>query len=261
MTQASRNHKTSGGPPMHLTTERSPYPAEVVRTARAAWPMRAAEELRSALIYRAAARAACVVAPSWAEPLRAVHRDELRHVRLCRDLGLRLGAGAPRFDASPVRARLAALPAPRLRLLSLLLVEVAMGETISTALFRAGRRDTREPLARAALSEIVGDEVRHAVLGWRALGALWPSLSAAERRALQQEAGRGLATLERQIAIPALWRLEEAAAFDPALAELGVLAPARRVEAFYEALERQVMPRLRALGLDADGAWAARYRS
>jgi hypothetical protein len=131
---------------------------------------------------------------------------------------------------------------------------------VSSLLFRAGRRAAVEPLTRAALTSILGDEVRHARLGWSALAALWPALDAAERAALQREAAAGLGALERTIALPALRRLDAGEPFDPAHAALGVLAPESRVDAFYQAVERLVIPRLARLGLDGDAAWRDRYR-
>ena len=43
-------------------------------------------------------------------------------------------------------------------------------------------------------------------------------------------------------------------------AELVVLSPAVRVEAFYSAIEGHVLPRLARLGVDGDSAWQRRYR-
>ena len=65
--------------------------------------------------------------------------------------------------------------------------------------------------------------------------------------------------MEQQIAAPALKRLDAGIAFQPAYAELGVLAPEARVEAFYAAVERLVIPRLARLGLDGARAWRDRY--
>jgi hypothetical protein len=115
-------------------------------------------------------------------------------------------------------------------------------------------------MTRAALTSILGDEVRHARLGWAALGALWPALDEGERRALAREAAAGLGGLERTVALPALRRLDSGEPFDPAHAALGVLAPEARVDAFYHAVERLVIPRLCALGLDGEAAWRDRYR-
>lgn len=154
------------------------FSGEQLRFSRAAWPLHAAEELRSALILRALARAARAAAP----------------------------------------------------------------------------------LARAALGAILHDEVRHQRLGWTALGAAWPALSTEQRAVLQREAAAGLAACERQTAVPALRWLEAGRAFDPAYAALGVLHPELRVETFYKAVERLVVPRLTRLGLDGERAWSERYR-
>jgi hypothetical protein len=240
----------------------APYTRAQIQFAIAAWPMRAAEELRSALIFRALARVASIAGLSSPWPshfVLAVH-DELRHARLCASVGERLGALAPRYDARPVQARLAALTDPSTRAAALLLVEVAIGETISTSLFRAGRRSTVEPLSRAALTRIVTDEVRHRDLGWKGAAALLPTLSEPQRRGLVREVAAGFAAFERQNALPALERLERREPFDPAYAALGVLAPEARVDAFYAAVEHLVVPRLERLGLDGNRAWRDRYR-
>jgi hypothetical protein len=240
------------------------YADDAIAFARLAWPMRAAEELRSALVFRALSQAARAVGGAlWSGFGAALGRavgDELRHARLCLAVGHTLGAPSPRWDRAPVSARLATLPALRSRAAALLLVEAAIGETVSSLLFRAGRRAAAEPLTRAALSSILTDEVRHARLGWAALTALWPSLDGGERAALQREAATGLGGLERTVALPSLQRLERGEPFDPALGALGVLAPAARVDAFYQAVERLVIPRLVQLGLDGEAAWRDRYR-
>jgi hypothetical protein len=240
----------------------APYSEAQIRFAVGAWPMRAAEELRSALVFRALARAAhrAHLPEPWPSRFRQAMGDEVRHARLCAEVGARLGAENPVYDATPVRARLANDVDPLMRTAALLLVEVAMGETISMLLFRAGRRGTVEPLTRAALGLILSDEVRHQRLGWTAAKALWPMLTEPRRDALQREVSRGLGALEQQIARPALRRLEAGEPFDPAYACLGVLDPEERVEAFYFATERLVVPRLSRLGLDGPAAWACRYR-
>ena len=237
------------------------FDAAQVAFAAAAWPMRAAEELRSALIFRALARAAGTVGAwtSWLPAFADAVRDEVRHARLCAEVGAGLGAPPPRYDATPVRRRLARLIEPRARAAALLLVEVAMGETISMSLFRAGRRAAKEPRTRAALSAILEDEVRHQQLGWSGLSAFAPTLAADERRELEREATSALGAFEQQIAVPALRRLDAAAPFDPAWQALGVINPEARAEAFYAVLEQVVLPRLASVGIDGTRAWRDRY--
>jgi hypothetical protein len=228
--------------------------------AAAAWPLRAAEELRSALIYRALAAAAPSVLPApWPERFATVAREEVGHAQLCAAIGERLGAAPPAYDAAPVRARLAAILDPIARTAAIVLAEVAIGETISMALFRAGRRTTTEPLTRAALESILADEVRHQRLGWQALEALWPRLDDRAREALERETARTYASSETLIALPVLRKLEAGAPFDPAWGALGVLPYETRVDAYYFAVERFTIPRLSRLGIDAARAWRERY--
>jgi len=260
-----RDHQRAGGDPLRDLPPPSlgGYTDAEVAFARAAWPLRAAEELRSALIFRALAQAAnrAPVCAGWGPRFAAAAHDEIFHAKLCAAVGARLGAALPRYDGRPVRARLAPLADPTRRACALALIEVAVGETISLAMFRAGRRAAREPLARAALHDILADEVRHQRLGWTAVTSWWPALAAPERAALQEEARAGLGAMEQQIAAPAMQWLAAKRPFAPKLAELGVLHPEARVEAFYAAVERLVLPRLTRLGLDGARAWRDRYRA
>jgi hypothetical protein len=237
------------------------YEEADVAFARDAWPLKAAEELRSALIFRALAwsSARWPIGTGWTARFIAAAHDEIFHARLCAAVGARLGAPPPRYDAGPVHARLARLADPTRRACALALIEVAVGETISLAMFRAGRRAAREPLTRAAMERILIDEVRHQRVGWSAMSAWWPALGDPDRAALQEEARAGLGAMEQQIAAPALRWLQTSAGFNPKYAELGVLAPEARVEAFYAAVERLVVPRLTRLGLDGSRAWRDRY--
>lgn len=231
------------------------FTSDQLEFAIGAWPLRAAEELRSALIYRALTRSSREVLPAFADRFSTVAGEEVGHARLCATVGTRLGARAPRYDANPVRLRLARVQDPLDRTIALVAGEVAIGETISMAMFRESRRATTEPLSRAAIELILADEARHHQLGWDALAALGPS------ETMQREATNALASSEQQIAAPALRFLERGDHFDPVWAALGVIDPERRVEAFYAAVEQLVIPRLDRIGLDGARAFADRYRS
>jgi hypothetical protein len=240
----------------------APYTPAQIAFAVAAWP-RAAQELRSALVFRALARAARAIGvpQPWPGRFGAAVHDEMRHARLCVEVGARLGAARPTYDDRPLRVLLARHADPVVRALRLLTVEVAIGETLSTALFRAGRRTATEPLARAVLGAILRDEIRHQRLGWEALAALLPTLTAGQRATAQHVSAQGLAGCERDVAVLAMRWLESGARFDPAWAAMGVLHPEARVEAFYLTVERHVVPRLTGVGLDGPRAWERRYRS
>src|SRR5512146_1458373 len=70
------------------------YGEAEVAFARDAWPLRAAEELRSALIFRALAQASArsPICASWAARFLAAAHDEIFHAKLCAATGARLGA-------------------------------------------------------------------------------------------------------------------------------------------------------------------------
>jgi hypothetical protein len=251
----------------HSTTLPDPsvgaYTEAQIRFAASAWPLRAAEELRSARIFHAlkcGARASGLD-HEWIQRLGDGVRDEIRHAKLCAEVGARFGAAPPEHDAQRARARVAPLKPSLFRVTALLIVEIAMGETISTSQFRAGRMAATEPLTRAALEAVLRDEVRHASLGWEALSAILPGLPASLREGVDEEVRRAFAGFENQIAVPALRRLERGEPFDPAWAALGVIHPEQRVQSFYEAVEDHVQPRLARLGIDGARAWSNRYRS
>jgi hypothetical protein len=223
-----------------------------------AWTLRAEEEHRSAAIFGALGAAVLVdgFALDLAGLVSGTVADELRHAALCAELAQRFAASTPRVRMTRVVRRLERRPEPRWRALAILFVEGAIGETISSALFNAGRHATTEPCSRAALAHIARDEARHARRFWEALATL--TLDDGDRARLQEEVRQAFAHLEQGI-LPSLRRLEAGEPFDAALAQLGVLAPERRVDAFYHALEVAVRPRLRHLGLDDERAWRDRY--
>jgi hypothetical protein len=232
-----------------------------VRHARRAWSMKSAQELRSAAIFSELVRLAidCGLAGEISKALASCAEDEMIHAELCRLVAKVFGAEPPVVDMKPVEDRLLGHREPWRRFLALLLVEVAIGETISTSLFRAGAKSSAEPLTRHALTMILRDEAQHARIGWEVLEVLRPIWTVDDRRFLDGELRAQLGAIEQSTAVPSLRLLASAAPFDPTLGRLGLLSPERRVEAFYEALEGKVLPALDALGLAGSASWAARY--
>jgi hypothetical protein len=243
--------------------ELSRYAPSQVAFAARAWTLKAEEEYRSAAVFSEIV-AGCLQIGAPLDLLAALARivqDEIAHAALCFDLSVRFGAPAPAAALSRVQARLAAHAPDRERqALSLLVFEGAVGETVSAALFRAGRRGAREPCARAALSAILRDEARHGHVCWNAAAELLPGCSAEVRALLERDVSRSFGAFEQGAALPALQRLEAGEEVDPALVELGVIPLEVRVEAFYHAIETIALPRLSRLGFDARRAWEERYR-
>lgn len=235
---------------------------EQIGFAARAWTMRAQEEHQSATIF-AEALSLLVDAESSIDVLAVLTQiiaDELRHSEMCTDLARRFDAGSPRRTALPRAEEALTVDGRYRRGVRILLVEGAIGETISSALFNAGRNSAEEPCTKQALSRILRDEVLHARLFWEMLSTMRGAFDAGEMERLQQDVTRALGAIERVQMLPTLKRLERNEPFDPAWAALGVLPPERRVDAFYGSLERRVRPSLTRLGLDGDRAWERRYR-
>lgn len=238
------------------------FGAEQVTFSARAWTMRAEQEHRSAATFAALGREliACGAPLDVTAAAFRVALDELGHTELCTEMALLFGAPTP-------SASTAASVAPpntdgHLRLaLRLWLVEGAIGETISSSLFARGRNFATEPCTRAALGRILRDEVGHARTSWEALRALLPDLGHEDRDFLQEQTRRAFGAIEEEQMVPVLKRLERGDPFDPAWAELGVLPPEARVEAFYAAVENRVRAELTKLGLDFQRAWDSRYRA
>ena len=97
------------------------FTAEQITFAAQAWTMRADEEYQSAAVFSAALDAviAAALPRSIATGLAKIVGDELRHADLCAQLARQLDAPAPTWRTDAVRARVAALPEPRWRAISL----------------------------------------------------------------------------------------------------------------------------------------------
>jgi hypothetical protein len=92
--------------------------------------------------------------------------DEIRHAELCFALSARYGG-------SPVGPTVLAceMTAPRTaeQMLSEIVSEGCIGETIASLLATRARDQASDPVVRAALAEIAADEARHAELSWKTI--------------------------------------------------------------------------------------------
>jgi hypothetical protein len=138
------------------------------------WEARATSELRVASIFAVLARELFETgadAPVMTICARAVS-DEVRHAEICRLLAERYGDRDVSWPSpGPVPMPLHGTAPERLRPT---LRAVAMGcinETIASAWLDACLKDATSPLARAAIRELIADDVHHARLGWAHLGS------------------------------------------------------------------------------------------
>lgn len=99
--------------------------------------------------------------------------DEMRHAELSRLVASRY-AGEPLEH--PARLSLStprhAGASERVRCILHVVGQCALNETIASAFLEAALADATAPLARAALRELLSDEIDHARIGWALLGAL-----------------------------------------------------------------------------------------
>ncbi len=239
------------------------FDASDLTVAAQAWSARAVQERRSAAVFAniSSGLASLPVSLGLLSALARIIVDELRHADLCRCMAVELGGTVEDDDLGSAERRLRppGLGAPNAAL-SLLLIEGAVGETISAAIFAATRAVTEEPRARSALSAILRDEVRHARTCWEALTALTEEMRP-DLPVLGRDLSHELGVVEIHSVLPALKRVEADDLGKPEHAALGILPPLRRVEVFYSVWEETIIPRLQKLGIDGERIWAERYRS
>jgi hypothetical protein len=150
-----------------LTPDLSPHRPEDVAAAHHAWTERVVDEYRSVVVFaELLQRLGECEAPF--DALCAVHTllgDELRHTALCARAAAWFGPPS-RFEVD--LAGLALPPSddpPLVRSLEIVVREIVVAEAESVTSFLAHRDAASDPAARAALSVLFRDEVRHAAAG------------------------------------------------------------------------------------------------
>jgi hypothetical protein len=150
------------------------------------WAGRAASERRVGRAFAMLAEELSQMnaAPALIALARRAARDEPRHAELCLRLAARYAGTAPREPAAaPVHLPYLRLP-PRTRLTLRCAALACVSETIACAWLGACADLASTPLARAANRVHLGDEIRHARLGWAFLASR--GVGRAERTALSR---------------------------------------------------------------------------
>jgi len=185
---------------------------------------------------------------------RAAH-DEVRHVAICEELAARYGHRGAVEEAAPAGEIGPRRDGARERLLYEVVAFCAVTESVNAALMAVSHERATDPAVRAAVREILRDEVTHARLGWA-------HLSAERARGGGAGLAQGLSAMLAGTVRDELFAPTDGEAVDPRLAGHGELPRAVRVEVFVQTLEAVVFPRLEAHGVDASAgrAWLARSR-
>ncbi|MCB9592446.1 MAG: hypothetical protein H6719_06920 [Sandaracinaceae bacterium] len=217
-------------------------PATRARLARI-WLSQAATELRVASSFAVIHRG-LVALDADAGLVRLAARavdDEHRHATLAEELAGRYAGRA--VGPPPVlpdqRPGHPTASSPALRSALWVVGQCALNETFASAYLSAGYQGARHPLARAALRELLEDEIDHARIGWAYLGTTSPAL----RRELSDW------LLPLTVCNLREWRRLELPE-DDALAAHGVPPLAIAREALEETLREVLVPGFRRAGLD-----------
>jgi hypothetical protein len=211
----------------------------------AVWIGRAASEQRVSTSFQIMRDSLTALAAP--EDLRALAArgidDELRHAEICRTVASRI-AGTEVAQPPPLAFALPQIDAPEeTRHALYVLGHCALNETTASAFLEATLTKTRGALARAALRELLADEMDHGRIGWSHLATLAP---AARRRLVPWLAPLVAANLRSWRATP---RLSQAR---PALVAHGAPDPDTVEHALLTATRELIVPGLAHLGLPTD---------
>jgi hypothetical protein len=251
-------------PPLPRAADFEPtaLPAEAIAVARVVWARRVTNETGSCEVARrlvATARALLLDAPVIAA-LARLEEDEVRHADLAREMLAVLGRAD--FVAEDVLAPLPEESAER-SFVRQVVAALAVAETVSASRYAAVREATDLPIPRAFIDLFLRDEVLHGRLGFALLPLALERLAAREG----QEAARAFATNVLRESLGALDRTVGQDAERRGMPEArpqptsnpGVVEPAIDTLAFYDAVERTILPSFAAAGIDARVAWASRH--
>lgn len=252
------------------------YDAGLRRAAAVQWAGRARAEHGSVHQFTIVAHTLCI-ARLELPVLGALARlctDEVRHAELCAEMALACwpegtDAEPAVFRWDPPRAPWAMPPAatedpePLLAWAAeAILISCCIGETLSKPMLEAIAVVATEPLADAVARQILRDEHLHASFGWETLGLLLPRLRPQSRAALEQRMARAFGGVEATTACGIDVEQVAGRAIEITRGDapnLGTLDDEQYAMIFFATMETEVLPRLVALGLDAQGAWQRRH--
>ena len=242
------------------------YAGSDLDDAASLWAARAVQEMHSlALFTELSSQLHALGAPlDWSGAFARMIADEVRHTDMCLRMCEVLGRPAsPEIDGQ--KLRLLGPAAPRTHVRHMVVAAFCISETISGRMFKRALRATNVPLAREVVSAIVIDETFHGELGWE-LGAL---LMRSDGPGFEEERCKladDLPRLFRHYArLCCATRGPSWARREPEVAEgpnFGTLTLAGYARAFFDGMEKDVVPGLVAIGFpEADHAYAEMVRA
>lgn len=237
------------------------YDPAVCSIARETWRGRMVNEHRSSSVFAALVPQlieASVTVDAQTAALR-MGMDEIHHAVLCGRVLTAFG-GDPTAQAEgelPVMPRHPGT-SPIERVMRNVMFVGCLSETVAVALVGEERELATEPMVRAALDQILSDEVQHARYGWAFVGQCLGPIDGDARGRTERWLRTAFAFLERK-------ELEHMPLTPPSTGEIraqreaaGLCEPEHSRGLLYDAIREVIVPGLEGLGLAAGEAWARR---
>lgn len=188
-------------------------------------------------------------------------RDECRHAEYCARMTQLLGHRAEIRVGARKLSLFEREPDPWLAIYRTVLTVCCFGEAISVPVLRALHVVATDPLPRTLCEIIAADEEFHARFGWETLAWLTPRLDAAQRDAVASRLPLLFGHFEAVCGGNPQMLTElagQALDIEPEPPNLGTLTQREYAAIFYHALTDAILPRLSALGFEAEAAWQRR---
>ena len=215
------------------------------------WLGRASGELESTRAFRWIAEA-CEEIGAGAEMIALARRavaDEERHGEICRRVAVAYAGTDAIPEVSPLTTVALHVPDDFPLSVALYIVEsCCLSETIGAVTIESALRASTAAMPRAALRELLADEINHARMGWAYLGA--PHLGGRLRTEIAEHLPACLQAMFDY------WKQLVADATPPATVAHGVLPFEQLDELIRTAFEDIALPGFRHVGIDTRGAEA-----
>ena len=228
------------------------YDHATLERGRRAWLLRTMDEYRSMVGFSEMTHiAAAMHAPIDVVACSSrVVRDEVRHVEICSTLMDRLG-GQKEVNAKPNYVRTNPKHQYRVRAMQLAIGSCCIGETISVIMLAGVREQASDPVAHAALTQMLKDESFHSRFGWLWLESM--DLDDRDRRWLDRFIPRVFGSLEPPAVSPG-----RNAPFIPS--PFGAISNKERGERFYTAMDN-IIEAFEERGLPGRRWWQQRVQA
>ena len=234
--------------------ERKRYPENSLGAARAGWQGLLDSEVESVVIagWMTSALARMGASLDVLGAFGRIVEDEVRHVDLCSEVIWALG-GTPTIAELPTPPYPGWVndPEAEAEAITGLAAFFCVGELVSNFLLRQAEMLASEPIATWALGEIVRDEAFHGPWGYETARPFLATWDAARKEKLAARLLEECGRLEKRLGGPLGPEDEKPRTPDEdTLAGLGLPGSAPLLAVFYQAVETQLLPRLKEIGID-----------